>query len=48
LEQGGTGIIGFKGMRIKVLKATGHDLRYILEQPMPSMTKCRAYQKSVR
>jgi hypothetical protein len=41
LEADGTAIIGFKGMRIKVLKATGHDLRYILEQPMPSMTQYR-------
>lgn len=48
LEPDGTGIIGFKGMRIKVLKATGHDLRYILEQPMPSMTKYRADQNTMR
>lgn len=35
LDPDGTGIIGFKGMRIKVLKATGHELTYVLEQPMP-------------
>jgi len=42
LEPNGTGIIGFKGLRIKVLKATGHSLDYVLEQPMPSLTKYRA------
>lgn len=38
LDVDGTGTIGFKGMRIKVLKATGHNIRYILEQPMPPRT----------
>ena len=42
LQADGTTTIGFKGMRIKVLKATGHDLQYILEQPMPSLTTYRA------
>ncbi|MCC2960350.1 hypothetical protein LK540_07890 [Massilia sp. IC2-278] len=42
LQKDGTAAIGFKGMRIKVLKATGQDIQYILEQPMPSMTKYRA------
>lgn len=42
LQPDGTASIGFKGMRIKVLKATGQDIRYILEQPMPSLTKYRA------
>jgi hypothetical protein len=41
LAPDGTAIIGFKGMRIKVIKATGQDIRYIVEQPMPSMTKYR-------
>lgn len=35
LESDGTGTIGFKGMRIRVLKANGHSITYILEQPMP-------------
>lgn len=42
LDADGTGIIGFKGMRIKVLNATGHDIQYVVEQPMPSLTKYRA------
>lgn len=42
LQADGTAAIGFKGMRIKVLKATGQEIRYILEQPMPSLTKYRA------
>lgn len=42
LDADGTGIIGFKGLRIKVLKATGYDLEYVLEQPMPSLMKYRA------
>ena len=42
LQKDGTAAIGFKGMRIKVLKATGQDIQYILEQPMPSLTKYRA------
>jgi len=42
LEKDGSAAIGFKGMRIKVLKATGQDIQYILEQPMPSLTKYRA------
>ena len=46
LASDGTGVIGFKGLRIKVLKATGHDLQYVLEQPMPSLTKYRVEQKS--
>ena len=45
LDPDGTAVIGFKGMRIKVLKATGHDIKYILEQPMPSLTKYRAELK---
>lgn len=48
LDPDGTAIIGFKGMRIKVLKATGHDLRYILEQPMPSLTRYRAEHQSTQ
>jgi len=42
LEKDGSAAIGFKGMRIKVLKATGQDIQYILEQPMPNLTKYRA------
>lgn len=41
LSKDGTATIGFKGMRIKVLKATGESIEYILEQPMPSLTKYR-------
>jgi hypothetical protein len=42
LEPNGTALIGFKGMRLKILKATSQNLEYILEQPMPSMAKYRA------
>lgn len=35
LDADGTAVIAFKGMRIKVLKATGQNIRYILEQPLP-------------
>lgn len=41
LAPDGSTMIAFKGMRIKVLKATGQNIRYIVEQPMPSMTKYR-------
>jgi hypothetical protein len=45
LEPNGTATIGFKGMRIKILKATSQNLQYVLEQPMPSMAKYRAEAK---
>lgn len=36
LEKDGTAIIAFKGMRIKVLKATSSDISYIVEKPPTS------------
>lgn len=45
LEPNGTATIGFKGMRVKILKATSQNIQYILEQPMPSMAKYRAEAK---
>jgi len=45
LAADGAGTIGFKGMRIKVIKATGHNLEYILEQTLPSLTKYRVEQQ---
>ena len=42
LDADGTAVIGFKGMRLKVLKATGHSIEYVLEKPIPSFTKTRA------
>ena len=41
LDKNGMVDIGFKGMRIKILKATSQGLQYILEQPMPSLLKYR-------
>ena len=42
LSSDGTAVVGFKGMRLKVLKATGQSIEYVLEQPIPSFTKIRA------
>lgn len=42
LDSNGTAMIGFKGMRLRVLKATGQYIEYILEQPIPSFAKIRA------
>ncbi|WP_312165381.1 hypothetical protein [Massilia timonae] len=33
LEQDGTAIVVFKGLRLKVLQATGMGVRYVVEQP---------------
>jgi hypothetical protein len=41
LATDGTTTIGFKGLRIKVLKATGSTISYMLETPLPTMTKYR-------
>lgn len=41
----GTAVIGFKGMRLKVLKATGQSIEYVIEQTIPSFTKRRAELK---
>lgn len=48
LEPDGTGTIGFKGMRIKVLKANGHSISYILEQPMPQPVNAPVDQPAER
>lgn len=42
LAPDGTALIGFKGMRLKVLKATGQYIEYVIEQTIPSFTKTRA------
>lgn len=36
LDQDGTVMVVFKGMRLKVLKATGTSIQYIVEQPFAS------------
>ena len=41
----GTAVIGFKGMRLKVLKATGQSIDYIIERTIPTFTKRRAELK---
>jgi hypothetical protein len=41
----GTAVIGFKGMRLRVLKATGQSIDYVIEQTIPSFTKRRAELK---
>ena len=33
MESDGTAIVAFKGMRIKVQKATSQDITYVVEQP---------------
>lgn len=45
LGQDGTAVIGFKGMRLKVLKATGQSIDYVIDQTIPSFTKRRAELK---
>lgn len=42
LAPDGTAEIGFKGMRIKVIKATGQSIEYVIEKTIPSFTKIRA------
>lgn len=42
LAPDGTAVIGFKGMRLRVLKATGQSIEYVLEKAIPSFTKTRA------
>ena len=46
LEADGTAIIGFKGMRLKVLRASGQSLEYVLEKPIPSAANTRFEHKA--
>ncbi|WP_295996369.1 hypothetical protein [Rugamonas sp.] len=41
LAADGTTTLAFKGLRIKVLKATGSTISYVLETPLPTMMKYR-------
>ncbi|MDN2710646.1 hypothetical protein O0880_14570 [Janthinobacterium sp. SUN118] len=41
LGSDGTATIGFKGMRIRVLKANSEMIEYVIDQPMPSLAKYR-------
>lgn len=41
LNANGAATIGFKGMRIRVIKATSESIEYVIDQPMPSLAKYR-------